>query len=149
MNIFRIVVNLNVNHTVDSATPDDGTEEAPEMKSMPNFEVDIVKKDGKTLSFSCSFIGPDEQPPEGQGEEAFDDAFAIDEVTMYEGENWSEKSYAVAGDILDGYLYDLFMAMLEERGINKQFADNLSEYCSSYEHGLYINLLQDLQKFAK
>ena len=38
--------------------------------------------------------------------------FAIDEVTMYDGDNHSDKCYAVAGDILDGYLYDLFMDML-------------------------------------
>ena len=43
---------MNVNHTVDSAEPDDGTQEAPEMKSKPNFEIDIVKSSGKTLSFS-------------------------------------------------------------------------------------------------
>jgi len=50
------VVQLNVNHTVDSADPDDGAEEAPEMKSKPTFEVDIVKANGKTLSFTCSYI---------------------------------------------------------------------------------------------
>ena len=145
---FRIVVTLNVNHTVDSAEPDDGSEEAPEMKSMPNFEVDIVKSDGRTLSFSCSYLNPDEEVPSSH-EEQFDDAFSIDEVTMFDGEEWSEKKYAVAGDILDGNLYDLFMGMLDERGINKQFADRLSTYCSGYEHGLYIKMLQDLQKFAK
>ena len=59
----RIVVTLNVNHTVDSSEPDDGSEEAPEMKSMPNFEVDIVKSDGRTLSFSCSYLSPDDEPP--------------------------------------------------------------------------------------
>ncbi len=146
----KIVVSLNVNHSVDSAEPDDGSEEAPEMKSMPNFEIDIVKKDGRTLSFSCSFISADEQNPGSTAEgETFDDAFTIDEVTMFEGEAWTEKKYAVAGDILDGYLYDLFMGMLDERGINKAFADKLSDYCSGYEHGLYIKMLQDLQKFAK
>ena len=75
--------------------------------------------------------------------------FAIDEVTMFEGDNWTEKRYAVAGDILDGYLYDLFMNMLDERGINREFADKLSDYCSGYEHSLYISLLEDLQKFVK
>jgi complement component 1 Q subcomponent-binding protein len=30
-----------------------------------------------------------------------DDLFGIDEITMYEGE-WSEKTYAVAGEIIDG-----------------------------------------------
>jgi len=144
----KIVVTLNVNHTVDSAQPDDGSEEAPEMKSMPNFEVDIVKSDGRTLSFSCSYISPEDEPPSSQ-EEQFDDIFAIDEVTMFEGEEWSEKRYAVAGDILDGNLYDLFMGMLDERGIDKDFANQLSAYCSAYEHGLYIKMLQDLHKFAK
>merc|ERR1711884_399591 len=91
----KITVQLNVNHTVDSSEPDDGSEEAPEMKSMPNFEVDIVKSDGRTLSFSCSYLSPDDEPPSSQ-EEQFDDAFAIDEVTMFDGEEWSEKKYAVA-----------------------------------------------------
>ena len=78
-----------------------------------------------------------------------DDVFAIDEVTMFDGENWNEKKYAVAGDILDGYLYDLLMTMLDERGVNREFVEKLSDYCSAYEHSLYINLLTDLQKFIK
>ena len=68
-NFSRIVVSLNVNHTVDSAEPDDGTQEAPEMKSKPNFEVDIIKPDGKTLSFSCSYIV--EHDEQGSQEEGF------------------------------------------------------------------------------
>lgn len=78
-----------------------------------------------------------------------DDLFAIDEVTMFEGENWDEKKYAVAGDILDGYLYDLFMNMLNERGVNKEFVDKMAEYCSAYEHSQYISFLENLQKFVK
>ena len=65
---------MNVNHTVDSAEPDDGSEESPEMKSKPNFEVDIIKSNGKTLSFSCSFV----QPPDtadAQGEQQPEEAF--------------------------------------------------------------------------
>jgi len=116
------------------------------MKSYPNFEIDLVKSSGKTLSFSCSFIKPDENPPQS-GEETFEDLFAIDEVTMFEGENWSDKSYAVAGDILDGYMYDLFMNMLGDRGIDKNFAEKLSNYCSAYEHRLYITMLEDMKKF--
>ena len=69
INFSRIVVSLNVNHTVDSAEPDDGTQEAPEMKSKPNFEVDIIKPDGKTLSFSCSYIV--EHDEQGSQEEGF------------------------------------------------------------------------------
>merc|ERR1712179_429212 len=77
LNGEKLKISLNVNHTVDSAEPDDGTQEAPEMKSMPNFEVDIAKSDGRTLSFSCSYLNPDEEVPSSQ-EEQFDDAFSID-----------------------------------------------------------------------
>ena len=41
---------------------------------------------------------------------------------MFEGENWTEKKYAVAGDILDGHLYDLFMTMLE---VDHEYFDSL------------------------
>jgi len=142
----KVVISMNVNHTVDSAEPDDGTQEAPEMKSKPNFEIDIVKPSGKTLSFSCSFIVSDAE--DGGAQEGMDDVFAIDEVTMFEGEDWTEKKYAVAGDILDGHLYDLFMTMLEERGVNADFVDQMSDYCSAYEHSLYIKLLEDISKFT-
>ena len=64
-------MSLNVNHTVDSAETDDGTEDAPEMKARPNFEVDIVKANGKTLSFSCSFVPPPDEVEGQQSEEGF------------------------------------------------------------------------------
>ena len=65
---------MNVNHSVDSAEPDDGSEEAPEMKSKPAFEVDIVKSNGKTISFSCSFIPPPETQ-DGEGKEPSGEAY--------------------------------------------------------------------------
>ena len=68
---------------------------------------------------------------------------------MIDGEKESDANYAVAGDILDGYLYDLFMNMLDERGVNKEFVDQMSNYCSAYEHSQYISMLEDLQKFVK
>lgn len=142
----QIIVSLNVNHTVDSAEPDDGQGEAPEMLSRPNFEVDIVKSGGKTLSFTCSYIHPEEQ---AEGEEAQEDLFAIDEVTMFVGDKTGDHNYAVAGDILDGYLYDLFMSMMEERGVDNAFADQLANWCTAHEHSQYINLLQEIEKFAK
>jgi len=143
----EVMITLNVNHTVDSAAPDDGTGEAPEMLSKPTFEVDLIKPGGKTLSFTCSYVQEDEHP-EGQ-EPDEEDVFAIDEVTMFEGDNHSDACYAVAGDILDGYLYDLFMNMLAERGVDADFADELSEWCSSHEHGQYINMLSELEKWSK
>ncbi len=117
------------------------------MKSKPNFEVDLVKG-GRTLSFSCSYIYEHDGPEKAAQEEGYDDVFAIDEVTIFEGE-WNDKKYAVAGDILDGYLYDLLMNMLDERGVNKAFAESLSEYCSAYEQSQYVGMLEKLQDFVK
>ena len=36
------------------------------MMSRPNFEVDIIKANGRTLSFTCAYVHPDMQ--EGGGE---------------------------------------------------------------------------------
>lgn len=59
-----------------------------------------------------------------------------------------EKNYAVAGDVLDGYLYDLLMNLLEEKGISNEFAGKLSDLSTSYEHSAYIGLLESLSKFT-
>lgn len=143
----KIIISFNVNHTVD--TEDDGAEvdmgssEKPdmaEMRSKPTFEVDIVK--GKTtLSFTCSFLHGTAQ----EGE--YDDVFGIDEICIYEGE-WNDKVYAVAGDVLDGYLYDLLMNLLEEKGVSNEFAEKLSDFSTAYEHASYIGFLESLSKFT-
>jgi len=144
----KVVITLNVNHTVDSAEPDDGSQEAPEMLSKPAFEVDLIKAGGKTVSFSCSYT-KDEEHPEAGGQEEAEDIFAIDEVTMFEGDNHGDECYAVAGDILDGYLYDIFMNMLAERGVDNNFIDQLSQWCSSYENNQYVKLLEKLESWSK
>lgn len=140
-----ITISFNINHTVDAEedpeiTPNQEQPEFGEMKSKPSFEID-VKKDGKTLSFTCSFIQGEAQ----EGE--YNDVFGIDEITIYEGE-WTDKDYAVAGDVLDGYLYDLLMNYLEEKGISNEFAEKLSDFSTSYEHHQYVSLLEKLSKFA-
>jgi complement component 1 Q subcomponent-binding protein len=146
-----VTVNLNVNHTVDAEVSDSEIDpnvdkpEAPEMKSKPNFSVEI-SKGGKILAFNCSF--QQEYEPEVQSDpDAFNDLFSIDELAVYEGER-TDLTYAVAGEIMDGYLYDLLMNLLEERGISNQFAEKLMEFSTSYEHKLYIGLLERLKSFA-
>lgn len=76
-----------------------------------------------------------------------DDIFGIDEVTIFDGE-WTDKSYAVAGDVLDGYLYDLLMNLLEEKGISNDFVEKLAELSTTYEHNLYVNFLETVSKFT-
>jgi len=143
----KITISFNVNHTVDAESDDDpemSTEqdkpEFGEMKSKPTFEVDI-KRGNKTLSFTCSFLQGEAQ----EGE--YNDVFGLDELTIYEGEH-TEKVYAVAGDVLDGYLYDLLMNFLEEKGVSNEFAEKLSDFSTAYEHSNYISLLESLSKFA-
>ncbi|XP_041979039.1 complement component 1 Q subcomponent-binding protein, mitochondrial [Aricia agestis] len=140
-----IKITFNVNHTVDSEEFDDvqpEKQEFSEMRSKPQFEVDIVRGDS-TLGFTCSFL---QDPPSTNAEE-YNDIFGIDEVTLYKGD-WSDKVYAVAGDVLDGYLYDLLMNLLEEKGISNEFVQKLSDFSTSYEHTAYINLLEGISKFT-
>lgn len=67
---------------------------------------------------------------------------------MYSGEEMEDCDYSVSGDIMDGQLYDLLMNLLEERGVTNEFAEQLVEFSTSYEHGLYIGLLEKLKGFV-
>uniref|UniRef100_A0A182JIH8 Uncharacterized protein n=1 Tax=Anopheles atroparvus TaxID=41427 RepID=A0A182JIH8_ANOAO len=140
----KVTISFNVNHTVDMDGEEaDATENKPEisaMKSRPQFEVDITRG-GTTLSFTCSYL-----PGEAQ-EGEYNDVFGIDEVTIYQGE-WKDEVYAVAGDVLDGYLYDLLMNFLEEKGVSNEFAEKMSDFASSYEHAKYVELLEAISKFT-
>lgn len=68
-NFHRITVSFNINHTVDAEDEPEVEEteseksQMSEMKSKPNFEVDIIRG-GTTLSFTCSFL----QGPPAEGE---------------------------------------------------------------------------------
>lgn len=148
VNDEKIRIAFNVNHTVDTESePEiDPSEDKPnfgEMKSKPNFTVDIVRGN-QTLGLTCSFNN--EYGASG-ADDSYNDCFGIDEVTLYEGEH-SDKVYAVAGEVIDGYLYDLMMNYLEEKGISNEFAEKLVELSTNYEHSAYISLLEGLSKFT-
>jgi len=38
--------------------------------------------------------------------------------------------------------------MLEERGVSNEFATQLSDFCTGYEHKCYIALLEGLRGFV-
>lgn len=143
----KILIKFNVNHTVDAENDENlefdnqqqAQQEPPKLLSKPNFEVDIVKKD-TTLSLSCTFLGG--QPQEGE----YDDVYGIEELTIYKGQH-SEKVYACAGDMLDGYFYDLLMNLLSEKGVTDEFVHKISELATQYEQSLFVNMLQDAKKF--
>ncbi|KAJ8922268.1 hypothetical protein NQ315_004206 [Exocentrus adspersus] len=141
----NIKIIFNVNHSVDTDAepglhenldkPDIG-----ELKSKPSFRIELVKGN-TTLSLACSFINPNDQ------EDGYNDVFGIDELSIYEDE-WNENIYAVSGEVIDSYLYDLVLNYLEEKGITNEFVEKLSDYSTSYEHSAYISLLEGLSKFV-
>lgn len=142
-----IEIHFNINHTVDNESeanidPAQDKAEFGELKSKPTFDVDI-KRGTTTLSFTCSFF--DSEPP--QTEDGYNDVFGIDEITLFDGE-WEERNYSVAGEILDGCLYDLLMNLLDEKGVNNDFVEKLQDFATAYENHLYINMLQNIQKFT-
>nr|SVE85665.1 EOG090X0APE [Daphnia pulicaria] len=144
----QIEITVNVNHSVDadiSEEVDNKADNPPqaEMKSKPHFEVKLMKGNQVTR-FACSYIQDAGEPVE----DAPNDIFTIDELAVYEGKH-NDQTYAVAGDILDGYMYDLLMNLLEERGVSNEFAEKLSDLATKREHHLFINLLESLQSFVQ
>lgn len=136
---------FNVNHSVDTENepevhPNMDKADIGEMKSKPAFKVDLMRGE-TTVCLLCSFVEPNEQ------EEGYNDIFGIDEISIYNGD-WNENVYAVSGDIVDSYLYDLLLNYLEEKGISNEFIEKLSQYSTAYEHSCYIGLLEGLSKFA-
>lgn len=142
-----ITVSFNINHSVDAVEQPENEEpnenSYPDILSKPEFEIDIKRGD-TTLSFTCSF---NQFENESLEDEVTEDVFIINEVTLYKGE-WKETNYQVAGDILDGYLYDLLMNYLDEKGISNNFVIKVSELSTAYEHSNYISLLRDLKNFT-
>lgn len=142
-----ITIQFNINNSVDSVDQNE-TENVndggyTEILSKPDFKIDIKRAD-TTLGFSCYFSSFGEQD---SNDEVAEDVFHIADVTLYKGE-WKDTNYKVSAEILDGYLYDLFMNFLDEKGVSNEFVSKLSELSTAYEHSSYISLLRDLKNFA-
>lgn len=165
----KIVVKFNVTNTVNAneseqegelnpaAQEQQSNNPASQLKSRPTFTVDITRG-GQSLSFLCSYLpndypesrehyGDNQQKP-SEGEEAVFEDFQIDEFTIHEGE-WNETVYSADCSVIDGELYDKLLNLLEEHGIGEEFANQLADFSTAYEHRQYIGLLEKLQKFVK
>lgn len=151
----EIAVKFNVNHAVDAdndnnQSVDEPTEQSnqnpSEMVCRPDFAVEI-KRNNQILGINCSFVTPevDDDPRSAEFEQMSDD-FQIDEIAIYESE-FKTNSYAIAGDVMDGNMYDLMMELLHIRGVDDVFVKNLIEYATVYEHSQYITLLEKLNNF--
>jgi len=146
-----ITIKSNVNNSVDAEDAvldpnDPKQQEETEMKAKPEFTVEI-KKGNKILSFLCTYS--QSMPDEGSAAtEEFNDSFQISEISLYEGE-FEDSTYTVSGEIMDGYLYDLLMNYLEERGVSNEFADKMIAFFTAYEHKLYVSLLRGMKLFVE
>lgn len=142
-----IAVKFNINNTVEDEAPPEMEEDAApqdkDLKSKPKFQVDLTRR-GQTLTFLCSFVEGDPAPEQAEQE----DAFEIEEFYIHDGSgDDSPTQYVASADIIDGDLYNLFMNMLDDRGISSDFAKELVELSTAHEHKLYIKTLEDIKKF--
>lgn len=157
-----VTVKLNVNGSVDTEGPSEEELEAAQsqgqapdpallgdMKSRPDFTVEVAKPNGRILAFNCRLYTTEELPPDQP--EA--DKFEIEGFTILNAEDidedgdWSENIYVGDAGIVDGQMYDLLMNFLDSRGIGNEFVDHMVEYSTFYEHSRYINLLDSLKSF--
>jgi len=146
----KIVIKFNINDTVeDQRDPEMEEAEAPQdkdLKSKPKFQVDLTRR-GQTLTFLCSFV-EDAMPEAEQPEQ--EDAFEIEEFYIHDGSgDDSPTQYVASADIIDGDLYNLFMNMLDDRGISSDFAKEVVELSTAHEHKLYIKTLEDIKQFLQ
>lgn len=151
-----IKVEFDVNDSVDSQEHIyDGTEPSapPDLVSKPPFEVEIKKKSGRKVRFFCEFSVPEPQFVESDGtapQDSVEDQFSIVEVRLDEDSKSGQldKSYTHSAAVMDGTLYDMLMDMLDERGIDDEFINNMVGYATSYEYKLYLNFLQNLKSIV-
>jgi complement component 1 Q subcomponent-binding protein, mitochondrial len=141
----KISVKFSVNESLNEEESPEGSEEKSEnvnVRSKPPFTIDILRNN-KTLSFECAYLGSEYGEDKPQNEDFEIVAFAI-----HDGD-WNDKVYAVDASIMDGDMYDILLKLLEERGIGEQFANQLMEFSTAYEHRQYVGLLDKLQDFIK
>ncbi|XP_063969199.1 complement component 1 Q subcomponent-binding protein, mitochondrial-like [Lytechinus pictus] len=151
----RITVRLNINHSVEMEEGDEqGQDVAPEMRSYPDFNVEVSKGGPNSLRISCAFQRDDVLDDQGVDQEANgdDELFLIDEVLFAkEGvlTDNLESAYRVGSEVINGELYDHLKNFLAERGITNDFCEKLSDLASAVEHRQYICFLDQLQGFVK
>lgn len=155
-----ITISLCVNNSVDSDESSMPAEEAGEKKSdeegtsmvsKPSFLIELKKGAPLTLGIQCAFpladdYGVGEGAQEGEEEETIVDSFEIEEIALYE-KNWDEHTYNVQAAVMDGNLYELMMDMLDERGLNDEFVQELIVVSTRHEHTQYVGFLQKLKDF--
>jgi hypothetical protein len=149
-----VTIKFNINNSVDDAMSgveaDNQQEQAPDTKmiSKPAFLVEINKGGNQTLAIQCVFPPSDEYPA-GEHEESYVDLIEIQDVALLnKSQEWTDDVYSLSASVMDGNLYDMLMKMLEERGIDADFIDQLTDFSTTYEHTKYVDTLEKLKDFV-
>lgn len=150
-----ITVKFNVNASVDDGGQDfnESAQEQPEeiaasMKSKPDFVVEIRKSDKQALVFNCAYLEDAEEAEESEKSDLFEiQNFYLLEDGLTVNSDLTDSIYMGDGALIDGHFYDLLMDYLDERGIGTEFAENLVDFSTYYEHEQYIGLLNKIQNF--
>jgi complement component 1 Q subcomponent-binding protein len=156
-----ITIKFNINGTVgteeedlDDAGEQQGENPDPnilagDMKSRPDFVVEIAKPNGRILAFTCRLYSPSEIPPDQPDADRYEiEGFGVlNAEDIDEDGDWAVDTYVGDGGIIDGQMYDLLMNYLDSRGLGNEFVDHLVDFTTYYEHNQYINLLDNLKSF--
>jgi len=150
-----ITVKFNVNASVDDGAHEfsENAQEQPEeiaatMKSKPDFVIEIRKSDKKALVFNCGFLEDTEEAEQTEKTDLFEiQNFYLLENGLTINSDLNESIYMGDGSLIDGQFYDLLMDYLDERGIGFEFAENLVDFATYYEHEQYISLLDKIKSF--
>lgn len=146
-----LTVKINVNHSDNEDDSEDDEfdfamfekKKSSMQKLSRSYFCIEIQKDLKTLIFYCSVI-----PKFLSGDVEYQGSYNINYCAIYE-EKCTNSTYFMAKETgLDGYLQELLLYMLHERGITYQFIEQLQDYCAVYEHVLYIEFLEKLKNFV-
>jgi len=110
----------------------------PTFVAKPPFQVDI-QRDEATLAFRCCFAA---EVLEGD-----EDLFFIEQFFVHDGAT-NPQQFVGLPRFVGPELYDRFMSMLAERGIDNEFVGGLQELATAHEHRCYIRTLKDIIEFA-
>lgn len=154
-----VTVKFNVNDSIDDSMLDmpeaeqPEAEQAPDAKIMskPAFVVEVSKGGNKKLAMHCAFPASDEYPSAAEHEpgDPYEDLIEIQAVALLNNsEEWTDDVYSLSASVMDGNLYDMLLKLLEERGIDGDFVDQLTDFSTSYEHSKYVDTLEQLHSFV-
>lgn len=104
----------------------------------PSFQVDF-QRDESTLVFRCSFV-----TDVYDGDE---DMFFIEQFFVHDGST-NVQQFVGLPRFVGPELYDSFMSMLAERGVDNDFVASLQKLATVHEHRCYIRTLKDVVDFV-